>query len=256
MSNISGIGSNSAMMMQGMRPRPTSAQTEQMANDLFAKLDTSGQGYLTKTDLQSALDGTSSATSSASSSADALFSKLDNDGDGKVTKQEFSATLKQVAEQLDNQAMSLRMNGGMPAGAAPGGGMSGMMGGGMPPPGAMPPGGMTKDQLSSAASDASSTDSAASSGLTNLVNNFDTADTDGDGKISLKEAVAYDQKNAAATAGSASPSTSSGSSANGTAASGSDANVKVMAQIMKLMQAYGVGADQSGSLLQTLSVSA
>ena len=98
MSSISGIGSNYGMMMQGMggmkRPDPT-----QMANQLFSKLDTSGQGYLTKSDLQSALDSvsSSSASSSTTSSVDDLFSKLDTNSDGKVTQQEFSDTLQKVA---------------------------------------------------------------------------------------------------------------------------------------------------------------
>jgi Ca2+-binding EF-hand superfamily protein len=246
-SSISSIGGNSAMMMQGMRglkhPDPT-----QMAENLFSKLDTTGQGYITKSELQTALDKVSSSSSSSSSttsSVDDMFSQLDTDSDGKVTKQEFSDTLKKVAEQLDNQAMS--MNGGMQ-----GGDMNGM--GGMPPP--PPPQdsdtGLTKDQLTSAAKEASSSDSTTSSSLTNLANNFDTADTNGDGKVSFMEAMVYELKTSSSDSSSSSTSTDAISSA-----SGSDLNAKVMSQIMKLMQAYGVGNDQNNnSLLSTLSVTA
>lgn len=246
MSNsISGIGGNSAMMMQGMRgmkrPDPT-----QMANDLFSKLDTSGQGYLTKSDLQSALDKVSSSSSSSSttSSVDEMFKQFDTDSDGKITKQEFSDTLKKVADQLDEQFQSMRMNGGMQSGGV-GGGMGGM-GGMPPPPGGMPPsgdsGGLTKDQVTNAAEEVGSTDSKASSALTSLAKNFDTADTNQDGKVSFQELVAYEQK------------TSSTSSSTETSSASSNADsAKVMMQIMKLMQAYNIGGDQNSS---TLSVSA
>jgi Ca2+-binding EF-hand superfamily protein len=227
MSNsISGIGGNSAMMMQGMRgmKRPDPAQR---ANDLFSKLDTSGQGYLTKSDLQSALDKVSSSSSSSSttSSVDEMFKQFDTNSDGKITKQEFSDTLKKVADQLDQQFQNMRMSGGM----------SGISGG--------DDGGLTKDQLTTAASEVKSTDSAASSALTNLAKNFDAADTNQDGKISLQELVAYEQKT----------SSTSSSSAEASSASSNTDSEKVMMQIMKLMQAYNIGGDQNSS---TISVSA
>lgn len=251
-SNIGSIGSNSAMTMQSMRgmkrPDPT-----QMADKLFAKLDTSGQGYLTKADLQTAMDKVSSASSTASSgtasSVDDLFAKLDTDSDGKVTKQEFSDTLKKVADELDNQAMSMRMSGGMQGGGM-GGGMSGM--GGMPPPPPQDGGsGFTKDELSSQSSEIGSSDSQRSSTITDIVNNFDTADTDGDGKVTLKEAMAYEQSTQDSAASSSATSTTATAPA-----SDRDLETKVLAQIMKLMQAYGAGNDQTGNLLSTLSVTA
>ena len=240
MSNsISGIGGNGAMMMQGMRgmKRPDPAQ---MANDLFSKLDTSGQGYLTKSDLQSALDKVSSSSSSSSttSSVDEMFKQFDTNSDGKITKQEFSDTLKKVADQLDQQFQSMRMNGGMQSGGV-GGGMEGM--GGMPPGGDS--GGLTKDQVTAAAKEVGSTDSKASSALTSLAKNFDTADTNQDGKVSFQELVAYEQMTS---------STSSSSTEASSASSNSD-SAKVMMQIMKLIHAYNIGVDQNSS---TLSVSA
>lgn len=251
MSGVSGIGGNNRMMMQGMggmkRPDPT-----QMADKLFSKLDSSGQGYIQKSDLQAAFDKISSSSSSPSSSGtlssvDDLFSKLDTNSDGKVTKQEFSDILKKIADQLDNQFMSMRMSGGMQ-----GGGMSGMMG--MPPGGDS--GGLTKDQLTSMSNNIGSSDSTASSSIKSLVNNFDKVDTDGDGKVSLKEAMAYNKKMASSDSVSSSSSISTTSST-----SGNNLNAKILSQITKLMQAYGIGSDQSsqsgiGNLISTISVSA
>ena len=234
-SSIGSIGSSYSTTMQSMRTK--------MAESLFSKLDTSGQGYLTKTDLQAALDkvSSSSASSSTTSSVDDLFSKLDTNSDGKVTQEEFSDTLKKVAEQLDNQAMSMRMSGGM----------NGM--GGMPPP--PPPqdgdSGFTKDELTSQLSEIGSSDSKRSALISNIVNNFDKADTDGDGKVSFKEAMAFDQSTSSSST-SSSTSTDASSST-----SSSDLNAKLLSQIMKLMQAYGLGNDETrNSLLSTLSVTA
>ncbi|MBK7954813.1 MAG: EF-hand domain-containing protein [Candidatus Accumulibacter sp.] len=236
---IGGIGGNSAMMMQGMRgmkrPDPT-----QMANDLFSQLDSSGQGYIQKSDLQAALDKISSSSSSGTTpSVDEMFKQFDSNSDGKVTKQEFSDTLKKVADQLDEQFRSIRMSGGM----------SGM---GRMPPGEMPPsgdsGGLTKDQVNTAAKEVKSSDSKASSALADLAKNFDKADTNQDGKVSFQELIAFEQK-------TSSPSVSSSTEA-GSSSSNTD-YAKVMLQIARLMQAYSIGGDQnSNSQDSTLSVSA
>ena len=245
MSNsISGMGGNNAMLMQGMRSmkRPDPAQ---MADELFSKLDTSGQGYLQKSDLQTAFDKISSSPSSSTSSSnttpgvDEMFKQLDSNSDGKVSKQEFSDTLKKVADQLDGQFQSMRMSGGLQ-----GGGMAGM--GRVPPGGAS--GGPTKDQASAAVEGVKSSDGQASKALADVAKNFDKADTNQDGKVSLQELLAYEQK------------TSSASSSLSTEASSSSANTdsaKVMTQIVKLMQTYQIGSDQNSSKpIPTLSVSA
>lgn len=148
--------------------------------------------------------------------------------------------------------MSMRMNGVMQGGGT-GGGMSGMMGG-MPPGGDS--GGLTKDQLASLSNDIGSSDSTASSSIKSLINNFDKVDTNGDGKVSMKEAMAYKEKTASTNSGSSSSSTSTASST-----SINDLNAQILSQITKLMQAYGIGNNQSsqsgiGSLLSMISVSA
>jgi Ca2+-binding EF-hand superfamily protein len=258
MSSISSVGGNSSMMMQGMQgmrgmKRPDPAE---MAENLFSKLDTSGQGYIEKVDLQSAFDKVSSNTNTSSftSSVDDMFSQLDTDSNGKVTKEEFTSSLKKLSDELDQQFQSGRMQEAMQMGGM-GEGM-----GGMPPPGGMPPGGngggMTKDQLTSAAKEIGSSDSTASSSLTNLVNNFDEADADGDGKVSFQEAMAY-QQSSSSTSGTTATSSISSTPSTGTttaSSSASDTEAKVKMQIMKLMHAYM--ADNSSALSSTLSVSA
>lgn len=266
MSTISSVSSSTLMQSMQSARSAKRPDPKEMAENLFSQLDTSGQGYLQKADLQAAYDKISSASSSSSSSSstssvDDLFSKLDSDSDGKITKQEFSDALSKVTEQLDNQFMSMRMNGGMEGmgGGGMGGGMSGM-GGGMPPP--PPPGdgqgsdsGFTKDELTSQLSEIGSSDSKRSSLISNVVNNFDKADTDGDGKVSFKEAMAFDQSSSASSSStSSSSSTASTSDTSSTSSSSSDLDAKVMLQIMRLMHAYSMGTDSSAS--SSLSVSA
>lgn len=260
MSSISNISSSSASMMSGtqrmQRPDPS-----KMTESMFSKLDTSGKGYLEKSDLQSAFtqlsstDGSSSSTGSTSSSAsvDDVFKSLDSDSDGKITKDEMTSGLQKIADQLDSQFNKMR-EGGMSAG----GGMHGA--GGMPPP--PPPdgadsAGFTKDELTSQLEEISSSDSTRSSLISNIVDNFEEADSDSDGKVSFKEAMAYDQANSSSSSTSTSSSSSSSSSTSSTSDSGK-LETQIMKQIMELMRAYGGSGSDSGvsSLLSTLSTSA
>jgi len=158
-------------MMSGAMKRPDPAK---MAEDLFSKLDTTGKGYIEKSDLQTALGNVSqSGSSSSSTSADDMFSKMDSDGNGKVTKEEMSATIQKIASELDGQSPRMRMQGDMP-----------------PPP---PPGG------AQGAKKSSSTDSSSSN------QDIEPADANEDGTVSAKEAQAY----AASQASSDTSSTSS-----------------------------------------------
>ena len=251
MTSISGISNSSAMMqgMSGMRAmqRPDPAQ---MAENLFTQLDTSGQGYLQKADLQSALDklsSSASSTSDSSSNVDELFASLDADSDGKVTKNEFTDGLKKLQDSLEQQFQDGRMQMAMQAG-----GMNGM--GDMPPP---PPAqggndeGFTKDELSSQLKETGSSDSSRSSLISSVVQNFDKADTNTDGKVSFQEAMAYQQS----TTSQQSTATSEDSTTASSASSTGNSETKVMMQIMKLMHAYMANNSASTSS-STLSVSA
>lgn len=252
MSSIGGI-SNSSAMMQGMggmrgahRPDPT-----KMAENLFSQLDTSGQGYIQKSDLQSAFDKlSSSGSTNSSTNVDDLFSSLDTNSDGKVTKQEFTDTLKKLQDSLEQQFQDGRMQMAMQAG-----GMQGMGGMAPPPP---PQGGndkgFTKDELSSKLEEVGSSDSKQSSLISSIIQNFDKADTDGDGKVSFQEAMAYQQSTSTSGSSQSTSSASSQSTTTSSTSAGNSSEAKVMMQIMKLMHAYM--ANNSSTTSSTLSVTA
>ncbi|MBI4987849.1 MAG: EF-hand domain-containing protein [Rhodocyclales bacterium] len=151
---IIGIISSVFQAVRAFSP-PEAAQPQQAADKLFSKLDELGQGAIGGADLQTAFDR---IKADAMGSADKLFSKLDADGDGKITRSEFSGSINQLADQLDQHYMRLRMHGE----------------GGMPPPSG--DAGFTRDELASQ--------------LSNIVGNFDKADADGDGRVSFREAKA------------------------------------------------------------------
>lgn len=230
-SSISGYSSASAMAMT--RPDPS-----QMASKLFSRLDTKGQGFIEQSDLQSAFSQVfgNAASSQANDASSQLFSALDGDSNGKVTESEFSTGMQKLAEALDSQAFSSRM------GAA--GGMS------PPPP---PPGGgeddagFTQDELQSQLDEIGSTDSKRSSLISSVVENFDKADTNGDGKVSATEAMAYEQ--------STQSSTSGNSTSTGSASSSSQTDAMLAHRLMELMRAYG-GDSTTSAASGVLSVSA
>ena len=128
--------------------------TGQAADDLFGKVDSDGDGAVSKTELQALLEAMSGGTASQTGvSSDDVFSQLDADGDGSLTQAEFDA--------------------GRPSGAA--GEADGMQAmGGMPPP----PGGPRGAGGAGAASDSSSATS------------YDPLDTNEDGKVSAAERLA------------------------------------------------------------------
>jgi Ca2+-binding EF-hand superfamily protein len=204
----------------------TISNVSQVSSRLFATLDTRKQGYLEKSDLASAFSQIASKNGD-STSVDDVFSALDNDQDGKVTESEFSGTLAKLQEALDGQFNQTRMRRGGSDGGPQGTG-------GMPPP--PPPQGrdpgFTKDELSGQLEQIGSSDSQRAGLISSIVNNFEAADTNGDGKVSFEEAIAYDQSQSTG-------SDSTTGSRSGTAAS----DAQVMMKIMQLAHAYGVGAD-------------
>lgn len=216
------------MMMQGMggmqRPDPS-----KMADKLFSSIDTSGKGYIEKSDLTTALGKISSSGSdktSGTASVDDVFKSLDSNSDGKITKQEMTDSFQKIADAAESQFQNMRMSQARQGSDA----------GGMQPPGGDV--GFTKDELSSQLSKiGSSGNDQQSSLLSNLIKNFDAADSNGDGKVSAKEAMAYDKS-------SSSTAASQGTSNN---------DAQVMNTIMKLLQTYasnGSDANQSGAAWQ------
>lgn len=237
---ISGIGQSSA----------------HLASQIFSRLDTRQQGYIEKADLATAFSqiGDSGSSGSSSSGIDEVFTALDGDSDGKVTENELSSALGKLKEELDSQFSQMRMQG------MPGQGPQGM-GGGMPPP---PPSGsreeesdsgFTVDELSSQLEEIGSSDSQRSSLIASIVDNFDAADSDGDGKVNRSEAMSYGESLRQTSTGG---STDSSSSSQDSGSSDSSSNTAVMKKIMQLIHAYGQGGQEQSSseLLSRLSVSA
>lgn len=246
-SAISSVGGYSAAMMQGMGGGPRAMKrpnADQMAEQIFSKLDTDNQGYLEVSDFSAALGDSSS--SSDSLSADELFSSLDSDSDGKVTKDELSSRLKALSDELDSQFNAMRTQD-----------MSGMQGmGGMPPP-PPPPNdedeGLSQDQISQMASEAGDTEAATR--FAELAASFDEADTDGNGKVSFAESIAFEKSAQSSSDSSTASSNASDSDRSSTVASNSDA--RVMMQLMQLMRSYGLGDgeenQQQSSLLDLMA---
>ncbi|MBK6636412.1 MAG: EF-hand domain-containing protein [Rhodocyclaceae bacterium] len=233
---MSTIGSLSSMSggfaMNPMGSRPPRPDASAMAEKLFAKLDSSGKGYIEQAGFTSALENVTS-----SSDATALFAELDADSDGKLTEQEFSSSLKALSEQLDQQFMSLRLQGGMPPPPPP-------------PRGGGADEGFSKDelqsQLNAISSSQSGGDTQRASLISSVIENFDTADTDGNGKVSFAEAMALERS-----AGSES-STSPTSTASASASESSN-QLRWMQQIVQLMRAYGLEQSPGGGTLNSVA---
>jgi Ca2+-binding EF-hand superfamily protein len=249
-STISSIGGYSSMMM-GMMGRMQRPDSTRLAEDLFSQIDSSGNGYITQSDLESAFSKLSSSSDSTSSTtaADEIFSKLDSNGDGKVTQDEMTSGIKALSDALDNQFQSMRMSDAM-------GGMGGTGGmNGMPPPPPPPENdtGFTQDELQSQLDQIGSSDSQRASLLTDVVNNFDAADTNGDGKVTFQEAMAYEQSS-----GSSSSTSTATSSTDSTSSTSSDSSTvsdaQLMLKILQLMHAYG--ADTNSASTSTVSATA
>lgn len=139
----------------------------------------------------------------------------------------MSSSIQKLADALDSQAFSSRMGGAHEAAGMP-----------PPPPPPEDDAGFTQDQLSSQLSEIGSTDSERSDLISRIVSNFDKADANGDGKVSMQEAMAYDQSSQSR---STSSSTTDTSTASSTSSSQSDA--ALMHKLMELARAYGPDSD-------------
>lgn len=240
MSTISSTGSffNSTQGMGGMRP--PRHDPSRLVDEIFSRLDTKGQGYLEKSDLQSAFE---SNASSSSASVDEVFSSLDSDGDGKITKDEMSSGLQKLAEELDSQFNADRMAQAM---------------GSMPPP--PPPengAGFSKDELTQQLEEATAAgDSQRADLLTAIIGNFDKADSDGDGKVSFKEAMAYDQSRQSSSSSSTTTTDTTATTTTSTSSSSDNESLsaRVLRQMLRLMASYG--APESTAATSSLSISA
>lgn len=122
-------------MVASVTASVSSPQTQQVTKapspeDAFKQLDTGNKGYLTVTDLESAVvkisdKGANLSKTDATASAKAVFAKMDANSDGKVTTTEFKAT-------ADSPPANGVATGAKPPGGAGGaGGHDGPKGGGV-----------------------------------------------------------------------------------------------------------------------------
>lgn len=225
-SAISSVGSSYLPGMSGTGGGPRAMKrpdSEQMASEIFSKLDTDNQGYLEAGDF--------------GSDNEDLFAALDSDSDGKVSKSELSTRLKELAEELDSQFNAMRSQG--MGGMMMAGGMQGMP---PPPPAGGGDEGLDQSQLSAMAADASEAgDSTAAARFTALAENFDSADSNQDGKVSFAESIAYEE----AQRGSA-----SGSEDASVASADSEQDGRIMMRLMAMLRAYGSDDDSNSSSVQ------
>jgi hypothetical protein len=83
-----------------------------------------------------------------------------------------------------------------------------------------------------------------------LADNFDAADADGDGKVTFSESVAYQRQQAQA--GSTGSDSSSDSASTGTVASSQDSQGRIAQRLMDMMRAYDdFSAPGEGSSLRS-----
>ncbi|MES9969588.1 MAG: EF-hand domain-containing protein [Candidatus Thiodiazotropha sp.] len=240
MNGISGAGMGMMQTMFGYnRPDPA-----QVAQRLFTEIDTAGQGYIEKSDLAAAYENTGSTTSTSGDDSDIveLFNQLDSNDDGKITEQEFTDSFMRIDEQITNIMSQMRANEAM---------------GMMPPPPPPPPSdadtgemdvGFTLEQLTAQLEEIGTSDPRRAELIANIIDNFDEADSDGDGKVSFAEAMSFDQGGTASGGATTSDETLLSS-----VESSQDLNQKVMLQLTRLLQAYGV--DQQSSSEYAVSIS-
>ena len=206
-------------------PKLSQEQLKTDAGAVFQKLDSQQKGYLEQADFSAALSQLQQSADDEQSAE--WFSQLDADQDGKLTSDEFSTA---VSEQLYNAQGKFGMPGGGPQGMPPMG----------PPPGEDE--GKTVDELTAMVEELSSTDSKAAAGLQAIIDQFDSADANKDGKVTMQEAQALQQQSQASTESTTTASTEDSS------------QLRLQQTLMQLMKTYGATASQSADN-QSLSFS-
>jgi hypothetical protein len=108
--------------------------------------------------------------------------------------------------------------------------------------------GFTEEELTAQLEEIGDSDSTRSTLIENILADFEAADTDGDGRVNLEEAMAFDQTN--------SDSSNEPGIASGVTSSDTETlNEKVMMQMMRLVQAYSLGGQAENETSSTLNIS-
>ena len=164
----------------------TNSLSSKFAEELLTSMDSDSSGSIDSAEFSSAaLKLSSSSSTSDASSTAAAFSALDSNQDGVVSMDELTGAIESIIGQQGTMAA-----------------------GGPPPP---PPSndnkssedtGYTQEELTAMASDTTSTDSKLTSLFETLAKNFDSADTNSDGKVTSAEAMAYKESTKETSVGS------------------------------------------------------
>jgi len=113
-SGMAGAGKVQAMSGASMRMPPA----QKMAN-VFAKIDTSGSGSISKSQFEQSFQNLKMPQAFKAMGADAIFGKLDPSGTGSVSKQDFvngmKSLMSQVRQSGSNGAPSTLQSGSSPA---------------------------------------------------------------------------------------------------------------------------------------------
>ncbi len=113
-SGMPSAGMTQAMSGASMRMPPA----QKMAN-VFAKIDTSGSGTITKSQFEQSFQNLKMPQAFKAMGADAIFDKLDPNGTGSVSKQDFVNGMKslmtQVRQSGSSAAQSTLQSGSTPA---------------------------------------------------------------------------------------------------------------------------------------------
>lgn len=148
------------------RPQLSKEQLTEAAGNLFGKLDSQNKGYLEQSDFSGLLNGLQN--DEASTKSEELFSSLDSDKDGQLTSSEFSDSFSNLLYSAE--------------------GTLGPMG---PRPAPPEDSGKSKEELTALLEELEQDDEKSTQGLQSLLDNFDTADADGDGKVTMQEAKSF-----------------------------------------------------------------
>jgi len=112
-SGMAGAGAAQAMSGASMRMPPA----QKMAN-VFAQIDTSGSGTVTKAQFEQSFQNLKMPKTFQSMGADAIFAKLDPNGTGSVSKQDFVNGMKSLMSQV-RQGSSSAATSTLQAGSTP-----------------------------------------------------------------------------------------------------------------------------------------
>ena len=88
----------------------SSSTVSNWSDSLFNKLDTKKQGYVDQSDLAAALGTDETGSTRNSDDAAEMLKQIDGDGDGKITKSELSTAVSKVADELNAQFDSSRVD--------------------------------------------------------------------------------------------------------------------------------------------------